>query len=81
MQLRCSYCHTVFAPAAEDREEAEQSAGGDAHVAEVTCPNCRAEAGLEVVETETPKPMRWFAIILAAAAFVTLGGSLAGLLP
>lgn len=62
MPYVCSHCHTRFEAEADDHEKA--------------CPNCRAEAGLEVVKEDTPRAMQYFGTILAAAAAFAILGSL-----
>jgi len=72
MQYHCSRCHYVLtAPAGKDGD------GG-----ELTCPRCKAEAGLEP-QAVTPLPMKLFAAFLglslvAVLASLALTGSGAG---
>jgi len=67
MRLLCSHCHTVF-----DHDPQ------DPHAA---CPNCKVEAGLEPVKSETPGPMKLFGTMVMILAVVSIGGSVYTLLP
>jgi hypothetical protein len=62
MRLLCSHCHTVF-----DAEPDEPHK---------SCPNCKAEAGLEPVKTTTPNVMRYFGLALAVLALFAVGSLL-----
>ncbi|MFV8753804.1 hypothetical protein ACNOYE_24940 [Nannocystaceae bacterium ST9] len=63
MQVVCSFCHTRFA----EPVGAEGESTGH-----VVCPKCKAEAGIEPIKAETPKPMRVFGAILATAGFLVV---------
>jgi hypothetical protein len=63
MRYACSYCHTPF--------EAEPAPI-------LVCPNCKAEAGIEQVHSEPPKPMQLFGVFLLVAAVLALGGVVVG---
>lgn len=66
MRVLCSHCHTAFEVAPEEQHK--------------HCPNCKAEAGLEPIATQTPKPIRLFGTVLLMLAVIVVGGSLIGLL-
>ena len=66
MRVLCSHCHTAFEVAPEEEHK--------------FCPNCKAEAGLEPIRDDTPKPMRMFAVVLLVLAVLVVGGSLLGAL-
>ncbi len=66
MRVLCSNCHTAFEVKPEDEHK--------------VCPNCKAEAGLEPIKTETPKAMQLFGTVLLVAGVLVIGGSLIGLL-
>lgn len=59
MPYVCSHCHTRF----------------DSEAAELVCPNCGAEAGIEPVKPGVPLAMRLFGAILAAAGLAAVVGS------
>ena len=63
MPYVCSFCHTKF--------EADPAA-------DKKCPNCKAEAGLEQVQTEPAPPMRYFGLFLLVTAVLALGAVLVG---
>lgn len=65
MRYVCSHCHARFEAEPEEPDK--------------VCPNCKAEAGLEVVHEGTPPAMRYFGFVLLAAAVATVGGVLAGI--
>ena len=67
MRVLCSHCHTAFEVAPEEEHK--------------FCPNCKAEAGIEPIRTDTPKPMQMFCAVLLVLAVVVVGGVLVGLLP
>ena len=58
----CSRCHTQFSGDAEDEE--------------LSCPNCKAMAGLEPLKEGVPDAMRSFGLVLAVAGLVAIVGSL-----
>ena len=64
MRYTCSHCHTSLDAEPEDEHK--------------VCPNCKAEAGIEPVKSETPPAMRYFGAILLVIGVVTVFGSLAG---
>jgi len=66
MRVLCSNCHTAF----EVKPEEEHK----------FCPNCKAEAGLEPIRDDTPKPMQLFGSVLLIVAIFTIGGALLGML-
>jgi hypothetical protein len=67
MRVLCSHCHTAFEVAPEEQHK--------------SCPKCLAEAGLEPIRTDTPKPMQLFGAVLLVLAVLVVGGALIGLLP
>jgi hypothetical protein len=69
MQVVCSFCHTRFegGPAQGQGSGDEDGETGHAHL---RCPKCAAEAGIEPIKADTPKPMQLFGALLAAAGFV-----------
>lgn len=72
MQVVCSFCHTRFegGPAKGQTTQGEEE--GETGHAHLRCPKCAAEAGIEPIKAETPKPMRLFGALLAAAGFVVV---------
>lgn len=73
MQVVCSFCHTRFegGPARSSDSEGE----GETGHAHLRCPKCGAEAGIEPIKADTPKPMQLFGALLAAAGFVVVVAS------
>jgi hypothetical protein len=65
MRYVCSHCHARFEAEPEEPDK--------------ECPSCKAEAGLEPVKEGTPPAMRYFGVVLAIAATVTIGGVVAGI--
>ncbi len=72
MQYRCSRCHTHF----RGPEHAKADGGDDSHGGEgLSCPQCKAEAGLEPVK-RVPPAMLMFAMFLGTALIASVVGGL-----
>lgn len=64
MHYVCARCHLEFTPKAEAEGE-------------LSCPRCKAEAGLEPVHG-IPIAMKLFGMLLAAVVVLALGGGVVG---
>lgn len=71
MQVVCSFCHTRFDDG-PGRGQGQGEGEGEAGHAHLRCPSCGAEAGIEPIKAETPKPMRLFGALLATAGLLVV---------
>ena len=67
MHYRCARCHHEFSAGAPGEDEGR----------ELSCPRCKAEAGLEPVHG-VPVAMKLFGMLLAAVVVLAVGGGVVG---
>lgn len=72
MQVVCSFCHTRFEGAQGQAQSEGEGESGHGHL---RCPKCAAEAGIEPIKPDTPKPMQLFGALLAAAGLIVVVAS------
>ncbi|EDM79678.1 hypothetical protein PPSIR1_16490 [Plesiocystis pacifica SIR-1] len=77
MRYVCSQCHTQFDGAALSSGADEDGGEHSGHGEGLACPNCKAEAGLEVVVEGVAPAMRYFGTVIGIALVGVVGTILA----